>query len=160
MKRKLFLSLTIAAAFNAAAQHDRLISNWSQSQMIYNPGAVATGQGDMSFFANHRSQWLTVPEMGVGMRSNFVNGEFKIKEEGLSNRNNFGVGFSVLSDQTGTANLTTLSVSLPINYTLALDRQNKLSIGIAPGFIQQSSDRSGQTWENQWNGTILILQRL
>jgi hypothetical protein len=84
MKRNVFLSLALAAAFSAAAQHDRIISNWSQSQMIYNPGAVATGQGDMSFFANHRSQWLTVPEMGVGIRSNFVNGEFKIKEEGLA----------------------------------------------------------------------------
>ena len=72
----------------------------------------------------------------------------------MSNRNNFGVGFSILSDQTGTANLTTLSVSLPLNYTLALDRQNKLSIGIAPGFIQQASDRSSQTWENQWNGSV------
>jgi type IX secretion system PorP/SprF family membrane protein len=154
MKRKLFLSLSIAAALNATAQHDRIISNWSQSQMIYNPGAVATGQSDMSFFANHRSQWLTVPEAGIGMRSNFVNGEFKIKDNGLANTNSFGIGFSVLSDQTGSANLTTLSVSLPINYTLSLDRQNKLSIGISPGFIQQASDRSDQTWENQWNGTI------
>jgi type IX secretion system PorP/SprF family membrane protein len=154
MKRTLYLALTFAGAFSATAQHDRIISNWSQSQMIYNPGAVATGPGDMSFFANHRSQWLTVPEAGVGMRSNFINGEFKIQEDGLANRNNFGVGFSILSDQTGAANLTTLSVSLPLNYTLALDRQNKLSIGVAPGFIQQASDRSGQTWENQWDGTV------
>lgn len=154
MKRNVFLSLALAAAFSATAQHDRIISNWSQSQMIYNPGAVATGSGDMSFFANHRSQWLTVPEMGVGIRTNYINGEFKIKEEGLANRNNFGVGFSVFSDQSGAANLTTLSVSLPLNYTLALDRQNKLSIGLAPGFIQQASDRSGQTWENQWDGSV------
>ena len=80
MKRTLYLALTFAGAFSATAQHDRIISNWSQSQMIYNPGAVATGPGDMSFFANHRSQWLTVPEAGVGMRSNFINGEFKVKE--------------------------------------------------------------------------------
>mgnify|MGYP000859393588 CR=1 FL=1 len=52
MKRTLYLALTFAGAFSATAQHDRIISNWSQSQMIYNPGAVATGQGDMSFFAN------------------------------------------------------------------------------------------------------------
>jgi len=110
MKRNVFLSLALAATFSAAAQHDRVISNWSQSQMIYNPGAVATGNSDMSFFANHRSQWLTVPDMGVGIRSNFVNGEFKIKEEGLTNQNNFGVGFSILSDQSGAANLTTLSL--------------------------------------------------
>jgi len=154
MKRNVFLSLALAAAFSATAQHDRIISNWSQSQMIYNPGAVATGDGDMSFFANHRSQWLTVPDMGVGMRTNFINGEFKIKESGLANKNNFGAGFSILSDQTGTANMTTFSLSIPLNYTLSLDRQNKLSIGIAPGFIQQSSDRSSQTWENQWNGSI------
>jgi type IX secretion system PorP/SprF family membrane protein len=109
----------------------------------------------MSFFANHRSQWLTVPDMGVGMRTNFVNGEFKVKESGsMGNVNSFGMGFSVLSDQTGTANLTTLSVSIPINYTIGLDRRNKLSIGMSPGFIQQSSDRGSQTWENQWDGNI------
>jgi type IX secretion system PorP/SprF family membrane protein len=137
---------------SAQAQSDRLISNWSQSQIIYNPAAVATGSSDMSFFANHRSQWLTVPEMGIGMRSNYVSGEFKVKEEGLANRNNFGIGFNVLSDQTGSANLTTLNVSLPINYSIALDKRNRLSIGLAPSFFQQGSDRSSQTWENQWNG--------
>lgn len=155
MKSKFILSITALLAFSANAQHDRLISNWSQSAVIYNPAAVATGQNDMSFFANHRSQWLTVPDMGVGMRTNFVNGEFKVKESGsMGNINSFGMGFSVLSDQTGTANLTTLSVSIPINYTIGLDRRNKLSIGMSPGFIQQSSDRGSQTWENQWDGNI------
>ena len=155
MKSKFILSITALLAFSANAQHDRLISNWTQSAVIYNPAAVATGQNDMSFFANHRSQWLTVPDMGVGMRTNFVNGEFKVKESGsMGNVNSFGMGFSVLSDQTGTANLTTLSVSIPINYTIGLDRRNKLSIGMSPGFIQQSSDRGSQTWENQWDGNI------
>lgn len=154
MKSNVFLALALTATLSATAQHDRIISNWSQSQMIYNPGAVATGNSDMSFFSNHRSQWLTVPEAGLGIRSNFINGEFKIKEDGLASGNNFGIGFSILSDQSGAANLNTLSVSLPLNYTLALDRQNKLSIGIAPGFIQQSSERANQTWENQWDGNI------
>ena len=155
MKSKFILSITALLALSAHAQHDRLISNWSQSAMIYNPAAVATGQNDMSFFANHRSQWLTVPDIGIGMRTNFINGEFKVKESGsLGNTNSFGMGFSVLSDQTGTANLTTFSFSIPINYTIGLDRRNKLSIGMSPGFIQQSSDRSSQTWENQWDGNI------
>lgn len=154
MKSKIFLTLTFAGSLSVAAQHDRLISNWSQSQMIYNPAAVAVSGADMSFFTNHRSQWLAIPEMGIGMRSNYLNGEFRIKEEGLANSNNFGVGFSVLSDQTGTANLSTLSFSIPINYTIALDRQNSLSVGLSPGFIQQATDRNSQTWENQWNGSI------
>lgn len=154
MKRKLILSFSALIALSANAQHDRLISNWNQSAVIYNPAAVALGQNDMSFFVNHRSQWLTVPDMGVGMRTNYLNGEFKVKESGsLGSTNSFGMGFNVLSDQTGSANLTTLSVSIPINYTIGLDRHNRLSIGMSPGFIQQSSDRSSQTWENQWNGT-------
>lgn len=154
MKSKFILTLTALFALSANAQHDRLISNWSQSQMIYNPAAVATGNHDMSFFANHRSQWLTVPDMGIGMRTNYLNGEFKIKEKGnFSSENSFGIGFSILSDQTGTANLTTLSVAIPVNYTIGLDKRNKLSIGMSPGLIQQGSDRGDQTWENQWIGT-------
>jgi type IX secretion system PorP/SprF family membrane protein len=154
MKSKFILLFIVTFALGAKAQHDRLISNWSQSQMIYNPAAVATGAYDMSFFANHRSQWLSVPDLGIGMRTNFFNGEFKIKEKGnFSSDNSFGLGFSILSDQTGSANLTTFSFSIPVSYTIGLDKRNKLSIGMSPGFIQQASNRGTQTWENQWNGT-------
>ncbi|MBM3186203.1 MAG: type IX secretion system membrane protein PorP/SprF, partial [Bacteroidetes bacterium] len=30
----------------------------------------------------------------------------------------------------------------------------KLSIGLSPGFYQQSIDRASQTWESDWNGSV------
>jgi hypothetical protein len=39
---------------------------------------------------------------------------------------------------------------------MQLDKRNKVSVGISPGFYQQSVDRASQTWENDWNGNAFI----
>lgn len=145
-------SLLTASVFS---QQDRNISTWYQSPVLYNPAAVATGDEDFGFFTNFRSQWLTIPEPGIGLRTNTLTAEFKIPD-GFSGNNNFGIGLNALNDQTGSAKLMTTNISIPINYTLSLDRNNKVSIGIAPGFYQQSLDRTAQTFENQWNGQQFI----
>lgn len=149
MKRIILFSATVLCFLQAKAQQDKNISAWYQSQVLYNPAAVATGAEDYSIFTNYRSQWLTVPN--AGMRTNTLNAEFKIRDGAMS-RNSFGVGISAVNDQTGDASLMTTSVSIPFNYTIALDRNNKFSVGLTPGFYQQSVNRASQTWENEWNG--------
>jgi len=157
MKMKHIYILTVLSLLSAGvfSQQDRNLSTWNQSPVLYNPAAVATGDEDFSFFTNFRSQWLTIPEPGVGLRTNTLTAEFKIPD-GFRGSNNFGIGLNALNDQTGTAKLMTTNISIPINYTLALDRSNKISIGISPGFYQQSVDRNAQTFENQWNGSQFI----
>ena len=147
----LFLQFTVIIY----SQQDRNLSTWYQSPVLYNPASVATGDEDYGFFTNFRSQWLTIPEPGIGLRTNTLTTEFKIPD-GFSGSNNFGIGLNALNDQTGTAKLMTTNISIPINYTLSLDKKNKLSVGIAPGFYQQSIDRNAQTFENQWNGNEFI----
>ncbi len=149
MKRIILFSAAALCFFKANGQQDKTISAWYQSQVLYNPAAVATGAEDYSIFTNYRSQWLTVPE--AGMRTNTLNAEFKIRD-GVMGRNSFGVGIAAINDQTGDASLMTTSVSIPFNYTVALDRNNKFSVGLSPGFYQQSVNRGSQTWENEWNG--------
>jgi type IX secretion system PorP/SprF family membrane protein len=149
MKKIILFSATVLCFLQAKAQQDKNISAWYQSQVLYNPAAVATGPEDYSIFTNYRSQWLTVPN--AGMRTNTLNAEFKIRDGAMS-RNSFGVGISAVNDQTGDASLMTTSVSIPFNYTIALDRNNKFSVGLTPGFYQQSVNRASQTWENEWNG--------
>ena len=123
---------------------------WYHSPMMYNAGSIATGQEDFGFFTNFRSQWSTLSDKPL--RTNILNASFKIPD-GFLGTNNFGIGLSVMNDQTGTLGFMTNTVSVPINYTLALDRRNKLSIGISPGFYQQSYTSAGQTWEDQWTGS-------
>ena len=149
MKKIILFSATALCFLQVNAQQDKNISAWYQSQVLYNPAAVATGTEDYSIFTNYRAQWLTVPE--AGMRTNTLNAEFKIRDGAMS-RNSFGVGISAMNDQTGDASFMTTSVSIPFNYTIALDRNNKFSVGLTPGFYQQSVNRSNQTWENEWNG--------
>lgn len=151
------ITLIVCSGLSMAtfAQQDKNLSIWYQSPVLYNPGAVATGAEDFSFTTNFRSQWLTIPEIGIGMRTNTLNAEFKISD-GLKGKNNFGIGLNALNEQTGTAKLMTSNITIPINYTLQLDRRNKISIGLSPGFYQQSIDRSSQTWESEWNGNTYI----
>ncbi|NBR13893.1 MAG: type IX secretion system membrane protein PorP/SprF [Flavobacteriales bacterium] len=155
MKNIYFATVLTLLSGNIFGQQDKSLSVWYQSPVLYNAGAVATGEEDFSFFTNFRSQWLTIPEPGIGMRTNTLAAEFKIPD-GFKGANNFGIGLNVLNDQTGSAKLMTTNVSIPINYTLALDRKNKISIGISPGFYSQSVDRNAQTFENQWNGQTFV----
>jgi type IX secretion system PorP/SprF family membrane protein len=135
----------------AFGQQDKNISQWYHSNVLYNAGSVATGEEDFGFFTNFRSQWLTIPQPGIGMRTNTLCAEFKVPD-GFNGVNNFGVGIVAVNDQTGDARFMTTNVSVPINYSLQLDRSNRLSIGISPGFYQQSINPDAQTWESQWNG--------
>jgi type IX secretion system PorP/SprF family membrane protein len=153
MKKIILFSASVLCFMQAKAQQDKNISAWYQSQVLYNPAAVATGAEDYSIFTNYRAQWLTVPN--AGMRTNTLNAEFKIRD-GVMGRNSFGVGVSAVNDQTGDAKFMTTSVSIPFNYTIALDRNNKFSIGLSPGFYQQSVDRGSQTWENGWTGINFV----
>jgi len=131
------------------AQQDKSVSMWSQSPMMYNAGAVATGEEDISLFTNFRYQWLTVGNQP--MRTNILNASFKIPD-GFLGSNNFGIGINAVNDKTGDVGLMTTAISIPINYTMTLDRRNKLSVGISPGYYQQGFNASLQTWENQWTG--------
>ncbi|MFM6934560.1 MAG: PorP/SprF family type IX secretion system membrane protein [Flavobacteriales bacterium] len=149
MKKIILFSATALFFLQAKAQQDKNMSTWYQSQVLYNPAAVSTGAEDYSFYTGYRAQWLTVPN--AGMRTNTLNAEFKIRDGAMS-KNSFGVGLSAVNDQTGDASFMTTSVSIPFNYTVALDRNNKFSVGLSPGFYQQSVNRGSQTWENQWTG--------
>ena len=144
--KKIIFALFIAVSGIAFSQQDKSISMWYQSPMMYNPGSVATGAEDFGFFTNCRLQWLPLTKM----RTNILNANFKIPD-GFMGSNNFGIGLNVMNDVTGDLGFSTNTISIPINYTLALDNRNKLSVGVSPGFYQQSYTASN-TWENQWQG--------
>ena len=143
--------LILLISTNAFGQRDRNISIWNASPTLYNAAAVASGPEDYSFFTNFRTQWLTLSG-ALPCRTNNLVAEFKIPDG--SGNNHFGIGLSAMNDQSGDARLNTTSISIPINYSIELDKENILSIGISPGYYMQYFDNSAQTWENQWDGTI------
>lgn len=142
----LFIALTIV---ESNAQQDLQSSNWFQSNALLNPAAVSTEESDFRLFTNCRFQYFTIG--GLPMRTNSLIGEVKISDY-QGNNNNFGLGINANNSQTGDGNFMNTSVSIPVNYTLQIDKTNKMSIGFSPGVIMQSFDNSKQTWESQWTG--------
>lgn len=125
-------------------------SVWMQSPSLFNAGAVASGAEDYSFFTNCRLQYLTLT--GSPMRTNTLSTGFKISDGAFSD-NNFGIGLNVVNDQSGDNKLMTTAVNIPINYSIRMDENNKLSVGVSPGLYLQSYDPTLQNWETDWNGS-------
>jgi type IX secretion system PorP/SprF family membrane protein len=146
----LFIFILILST-HVFGQRDRNISIWNASPTLYNAAAVASGPEDYSFFTNFRTQWLAVSG-ALPCRTNNLVTEFKIPDG--SGNNHFGIGMSAMNDQSGDTRLNSTFISIPINYSIKLDQENLLSIGISPGYYMQYFDNSAQTWENQWDGTI------
>ncbi|MBM3452086.1 MAG: type IX secretion system membrane protein PorP/SprF [Bacteroidetes bacterium] len=150
MKTILVGLFVVIFSLKFSAQQENHSSNWYFSNALINPAATATDGSNYSFYSNFRMQYFTVG--GAPMRTNSVSAEMKIPDQAGGN-NNFGVGLNFYNDQTGDARLLTNSISIPINYTIQVDFQNKLSVGLSPGFITQGLNPSYQTWESQWNGS-------
>lgn len=148
MKNKVLslIVLTIAWSANVNAQQDRHFSMWNEMPSAFNPGATAVMTEDLRFMTNYRMQWLTLT--GEAFRTNSFGFDAKLFKNG---QNALGVGVNFTNDATGDLRLTSNIVSVPINYTLEADKNMLFSIGIAPGFYQQSVKNTG-TWNNQWNG--------
>ena len=148
--RYLFFVLICCGITNTSfSQQDPNSSVWFMSRGLLNPAAVATEVEDISFFTNFRYSYFTID--AAPMRTNGFVAEFKVPDKSERD-NNFGIGINAYNDQVGDSKYTTNSISIPVSYTLELDFRNKLSIGVSPGFFQQSFDPQNQTWENMWNG--------
>jgi type IX secretion system PorP/SprF family membrane protein len=149
MKKIIIVLILFITASPLMAQQGYNSSLWMQSPALFNPGAVASGSEDYSFFTNCRLQYLTVD--GSMMRTNTLSTGFKISD-GAYSKNNFGIGLNLVNDQAGDNKLMTTAITIPINYSIQMDDRNKLSVGIAPGIYLQSYDPALQNWQTDWTG--------
>jgi type IX secretion system PorP/SprF family membrane protein len=149
MKKLIIVLILFITASPLMAQQGYNSSLWMQSPALFNPGAVASGSEDYSFFTNCRLQYLTVE--GSMMRTNTLSTGFKISD-GAYSKNNFGFGLNLVNDQAGDNKLMSTAITIPINYSIQMDDRNKLSVGIAPGIYLQSYDPALQNWQSDWTG--------
>lgn len=149
MKKIITLITIIILTVSTRAQQAYNSSVWMQSPALFNPGAMASGAEDYSFFTNCRLQYLAMD--GMMMRTNTLSMGFKISD-GAYSKNNFGIGLNVVNDQSGDNKLMTNAITIPINYSIQMNDYNKVSLGVAPGVYLQSYDPSTQNWESDWNG--------
>lgn len=149
MKKFIHIVLAVFTLGDYVAQQDIQSSNWYQSNTLLNPAAVATEDPDFGFYTNCRFQYFTIG--GQPMRTNTFSGEVKIPDQQGKN-NHFGVGLNAYNHQTGDGRLMTTNISIPVNYTMQIDKYNKFSVGLSPGFFMQGFSTADQTWESQWSG--------
>jgi type IX secretion system PorP/SprF family membrane protein len=151
MKTKIILLSSLFFGITSLkAQQDIHSSNWYYANALINPAAVATDGSTYSIYTNFRLQYFTLG--GAPMRTNSLSAEMKMPDQSGSS-NSFGMGLNFYNDQTGDGRFMTNSFAIPVSYTINLDYQNKLSIGLSPGFYTQGYNPNYQTWESQWNGT-------
>jgi len=151
MKTRLYSFLILSLCWSGItfSQQNRHFSMWNEAPSAINPGATAVMDEDIRLFTNFRMQWTSIE--GLPFRTNSFGFDAKLMKQ-KNSQNHLGVGVNFTNDATGDLKLTTNLISVPINYTIEADKNTLFSIGIAPGFYQQSIRNNTSTWNNQWNG--------
>jgi type IX secretion system PorP/SprF family membrane protein len=151
MKGKIFSLIAISTVWSgiSLAQQNRHFSMWNEAPSAINPGATAVMDEDIRLFTNFRMQWTSLE--GLPFRTNSFGIDAKLMKQ-KNSQSHLGIGVNFTNDATGDLKLTTNLISVPINYTIEADKNTLFSIGIAPGFYQQSIRNTNSTWNNQWNG--------
>jgi len=149
MIKKIIILAVLGVSQVAIAQYAYNSSLFYQTPAMFNAASVATGAEDFGFCTAFKMQNLTMS--GTPMRTNALIGEFKISDGPMS-KNNFGIGFTALNEQTGESKLMATEVNVPVNYTMQLNQFSKFSVGVAPGMILMSYDPTMPNWESNRNG--------
>ena len=149
MTKKLFIIVALGLAHMGVAQYAYNSSLFHQTPAMFNPASVASGAEDFGFCTAFKMQNLTMT--GTPMRTNALIGEFKITDGPMS-KNNFGIGFTAMNEQTGESKLMATEINVPVNYSMQLNQFSKFSVGAAPGMILVSYDPTMPSWESNWNG--------
>jgi type IX secretion system PorP/SprF family membrane protein len=148
MKKYILLIYSSAMIGVNYAQQDKHFSMWNESQSSLNAASVGMMDEDVRFLANYRMQWLTLT--GQAFTTGTFSFDSKIK---INNSfNTIGIGANFTNDLTGDTRITSNILSVPIAFNVALDKQNFVSVGFAPGLYMQSLGSGYQTWDNQWDG--------
>ncbi len=149
MKTRHILIFSFFFAVNVLAQQDKHLSMWNENPSSLNAAAVGVMDEDLRLLANYRMQWLTLE--GQPFTTGNFSFDTKVKIKNSFNTIGFGVNFT--NDQTGDARIISNVISVPIAFSVALDRQNFVSVGFSPGFYSQSLTKGAQTWDSQWDGS-------
>lgn len=146
------LILTIATFFILVtnfAQQDRHFTMFFANPVQTNPAAAGHFGGDIQLFTNFRTQWFTVSANPFRSISAGVDGKLLDKQ---LNNGFVGAGVNFMNDVSGDAKYTMNVVSVPINYSIELNRYSYLSLGIQPGLYAQKLNSGELYFDNQWDG--------
>jgi hypothetical protein len=140
-KKSFILLLFIVFAVSTYAQQGIVLSQPYMSSQFLSPASVGNGNYEQRIQSNLKSQFLD----GNNLYRTLVSGwDSRFKNADPEQKNYFGVGAQVISDQVMAGLINSNYITLDFAYHLFLDAnlQNELSLGLGVTYGQTYLDRS------------------
>jgi type IX secretion system PorP/SprF family membrane protein len=156
LRRSTYFVLKAALLFfllpftQTASGQDIHFSQFYNSPLSLNPALTGVHSGDYRFIGNYRSQWQSAL---VPYTTFFATADAKFYNPRKPN-GFFSGGLIFTYDAAGDASLSTTHVGLSGSYTLAIDRENFITLGIYGGATQRAFQLNQLTFDYQFNGDI------
>ena len=138
--------LAISLIQTSKAQ-DRHFSQYTEMSSALNP-ALTGVMYDTRLIGSYRTQWGKV---AVAYRTFGVAFEQAIKHKKLK-KNYFAMSGSIFRDMAGDAKLGNLNPNIGLTAVQKINKQMKVSAGLAGGFMYKTIDVNGLRWDRQFNG--------
>ncbi len=139
-----FISLGLSA-------QDLHFSQFYNSPLTINPALTGKEDALLRINANYRSQWYTLKNSNP-IRTIAVSVDGKPLEDLIPEYDNLGIGLQLFNDVAGDGHYSNTSALLSVAYHKALGYNNKIAVGIQPGFGRKSIDFSKLVVQNQYIG--------
>ena len=145
---KIFVLLFLFLSVNVYSQ-DIHFSQTSTSPFNLNPALAGTMQADYRFVINNRSQWNSFTNAYKTLSASFDH-KFVFSSKFIQS---LGLGLLVNSDKAGDGKFGNAGIYIPFSYQKSfLGDRIFLTIGIQPGFVQNSIDYNLLSFGTQFNG--------
>lgn len=148
-KIAIFFILVLGSVMPCQAQ-DIHFTQFQHSPLNLSPALTGIFNGDQRFIGNYRSQWRAalVPYTTFsGMVDSKIHSN-KFKNGML------GIGAVFNYDVAGDGELGNVQLNLSGSYSMAVNRQNFLTIGIQAGIAQRSFRPASLTFDSQFDGEV------
>lgn len=148
--KKIIVIISILVGTGATAQQEKHFSMFFMNQAQFNPAAAGHFGGDIRLFTNFRTQWFTIPNQAFRTISASLDG--RLLEKKLNN-GFIGAGVNFVNDVSGDGKYTVNHITIPLNYSIELNRTTYLSLGVQPGIYAHKLQGDGLYFQNQWTGS-------
>ena len=149
--KKILLSLTTLLVFAGAKAQDVHFSQFYSSPLNLNPAATGLISSKYRVAANYRNQWASISAPYTTMSASF---DLPFLYNQLK-KNYFGAGIVILSDKSGTGELSNQSIYLSLAYHQKIGNprhpKHYLSVGAQAGYVQKSVNINKLVFANQYN---------
>lgn len=148
---KYFLTTLLGLICAFSFSQDLHFSQFYNSPLTINPALTGKEDADYRANLNYRSQWFSLSN-SRGISTIAASGDMRILDDQLPSYDKLGIGLQIFHDSAGDGYYNTTSISPSIAYHKSLGFNQRLAVGLQPGYGNTGIDFSGLTFEEQYIG--------